>query len=589
LAFGDLPSYLAALERARELKRISVEVDPELEITEIATRVVKNEGPALYFEKVKGSPYPLVINIFGSARRIELALGKPPAELGEDLVRLAQSVQPPSWLKLFKARRTLRRVFQMRTARAFRKPSQAVVEEPNLNNLPILKCWPKDAGRFITFGLVVTQHPLTKVRNVGLYRLQMLSPSSTGMHWQIKKGGGFHYEEADKRGQTLPTAVVLGTDPYLLLAAVAPLPEGMDEIAFSGFLRGSPLALAKGKSIPMKVPANAEFILEGEVAQHERAVEGPFGDHFGHYSHAAPFPVFRIRKVTRKINPVYLAAVVGKPPQEDRYIGDAMQEVMGPLIRLIRPEVHELWAYYEAGFHNLLVVGVHQRYAKEAIKTALGLLGEGQLSLTKCLVLVDAQVNVRDFHAVLQAIHQNFDPSEDFQLFPGTALDTLDFTSFTMNLGSKMILDATRKPKARTIRKFVLTDRGLHSLKEKDHRITGWRIWDETLLVIQVKSEGRKVLENLLQEPVLEGVKIVAAVSQDVDLEDLVSTLWGIFTRFDCARDVVFSGTHLVGPVVRHTGCLGIDATWKPGYPDPLEMTEEIREKVNARWASYGI
>jgi UbiD family decarboxylase len=520
---------------------------------------------------------------------VEIALGKPPQELGEDLVRLAQAMQPPSWLKLFKSRRALWRVSKMRTSRSFSAPGQEVVEDPDLSALPVLKCWPKDAGRFITFGLVITHHPLTHVRNVGLYRLQVLSPSTTGMHWQIQKGGGFHYEESEKRGQTLPTAVVVGTDPYLLMAAVAPLPEGMDEVAFSGYLRGGPMKMVKGRSIRHPVPANAEFILEGEVAPQERALEGPFGDHFGHYSHAAPFPVFRIRKVTRKKNPIYLAAVVGKPPQEDRYLGDAMQEVMGPLIRLIRPEVHELWAYYEAGFHNLLVAGVNQRYAKEAIKTGLGLLGEGQLSLTKCIILVDAQVNVRDFHAVLQAIHQNFDSSEDFLLLPGTALDTLDFTSYTMNLGSKMLIDATRKPKARGTRKFVLTDRGLNALKEKDQHISGWKLWDETLLVVQVKSEGRKVLEGLLHESVLEGVKIVTVVSQDVDLDDRVSTLWGIFTRFDCARDVVFSGTHVVGSVVRHTGCLGIDATWKTGYPEALEMTEEIREKVRARWSSYGL
>jgi 4-hydroxy-3-polyprenylbenzoate decarboxylase len=236
-----------------------------------------------------------------------------------------------------------------------------------------------------------------------------------------------------------------------------------------------------------------------------------------------------------------------------------------------------------------LVIGVHQRYAKEAIKSALGLLGEGQLSLTKCLVVVDSQVNVRDFHAVLQAIQQNFDPSEDFLMLPGTALDTLDFTSYQMNLGSKMVLDATRKPKSRASHKFILTDRDLRTLKDGDHRITGWRWWDETLLVVQVKGEGRKVLEKLVHDSALEGVKIVAVVSEDVDLEDRVSTLWGIFTRFDCARDVVFTGTHLVGSVVRYNGCLGIDATWKTGYPEALEMPEEIREKVNARWSSYGL
>lgn len=589
MAFHDLSSFLRALERAGELRRVPVEVDPELEITEIATRVVKQEGPALLFEKVKGSPYPLVINIFGSAKRITMALGKDPAELGQDLLRLAQAVQPPNWLKLWKARRTLWRMRHMRARRGWTAPSQQVIEDPQLDQLPILKCWPKDAGRFLTFGLTLTQHPLTKVRNVGLYRLQMHSPASTGMHWQIQKGGGFHFAEAEKRGQTLPLAVILGADPALLMAAIAPLPEGMDEIAFSGFLRGAPTAMTKGRSIPMKVPARAEFVLEGEVAPHDVAVEGPFGDHFGHYSHAAPYPVFRIRKTTRKTNPVYLAAVVGKPPQEDKYLGDAMQEVMGPLIRMIRPEVQDLWAYYEAGFHNLLVVGVHQRYGKEAIKTALGLLGEGQLSLTKCVIVVDSQVNVRDFHAVLQAIRANFDPAEDFLLLPGTAMDTLDFTSFTMNLGSKMVVDATRKPKSRGGRRFVMTERSLQSLKEKDPRILGWRMWDEALLVVQVKSDGRKVLDGLLRETALEGVKIAAVVSADVDLDDLESTLWGLFTRFDCARDVQFTGTHLTGAVVHYNGCLGIDATWKHGYPEALEMTDEIREKVTARWASYGL
>ncbi len=590
MAYRDLPAYLKALERAGELKRVPVEVDPELEITEIATRVVKNEGAALLFEKVKGSPFPLAINIFGSARRIELALGRSPADLGADLLRLAQSLQPPSLRGFWKARRAIWRLKAMRTTRAWRVPAHQVVQDPDLAQLPILKCWPKDGGRFITFGLTLTQHPLTQVRNVGLYRLQIHSPSSTGMHWQIQRGGAFHFAEAEKRGQTLPVAVLLGVDPYLLLAAVAPLPEGFDEISFSGFLRGGPTAMARGRSVPLPVPAHSEFILEGEVAPHDLLLEGPFGDHFGHYSHPAPFPVFRIRKMTRKKNPICLASVVGKPPQEDRYIGDAMQEVLGPLIRFIRPEVQDLWAYYEAGFHNLLVVSVRQRYVKEAIKTALGILGEGQLSLTKCVVMVDPQVNVRDIHAVLQAIRSHFDPSEDFLMLPGTAQDTLDFTSFTMNLGSKMIIDATRKPKSRPTRKFQITERSLHTLKEKDPRITGWRLWgDDAMLVVQVKSEGRKVLEGLLQETALEGVKIVAVVSMDVDLEDNVCTLWGIFTRFDCARDVLFSGTHPSGAVLRYTGSLGIDATWKNGYPEALEMPEEIRERVSARWKSYGL
>jgi menaquinone biosynthesis decarboxylase len=589
MSFKDLPSFIAELERLKELKRVKVEVDPELEITEIVTRVVAQEGPALIFENVKGSPYPLVINLFGSMRRIEIALGMPPAQLGEELLRLAQAVQPPNLKNIWAARKTLWRMKGFRTTHTRSAPVHEVVESPDLDKLPILKCWPKDAGRFLTYGMVLTEHPLTHVRNVGLYRLQQLSSQSTGMHWQIQKGGGFHYHEAEKLGRALPLAVVLGTDPYLLMAAIAPLPEGIDEVAFSGFLRGSPMAMVKAKSIPYRVPACAEIILEGEVAPKERVIEGPFGDHFGHYSHAAPFPVFKIRKVTRRKKPYYLATVVGKPPQEDRYLGDAMQEVLSPLIRMLRPEVADLWAYYEAGFHNLLVVGVHQRYGKEAIKSALGLLGEGQLSLTKCLVLVDSQVNVRDFHAVLQAIHQNFDVAEDVLILPGTPLDTLDFTSGTMNLGSKMILDATRKPNTRPPKLSILDTAMFETLKRKYPQISGWRVWDDTLLTVQVKSEGRKVLETLLQDSMLEGVKMIAVVSSDVDLEDRVQMMWGLFTRFDAVRDVMFTESKLVGPVVQYGGRLGIDATWKTGYPDPLEMPEELREKVTARWPEYGI
>lgn len=589
MPFKDLQSFLTALERQKELKRVKVEVDPEFEITEIATRVVREEGPALLFEKVKGSPYPLTINIFGSARRIEIALGCPPAQLGEDLAKLAQAANPPQWLGLWKSRRTIRKILSMRAAgRWMGARSQEVIEEPALDKLPVLKCWPKDAGRFVTFGLVMTQHPRTHIRNVGLYRIQVFGPRSTGMHWQIQKGGGFHYLEAERRMEPLPVAVVLGTDPYLLMSAIAPLPEGMDEVAFSGFLRRSPMKMVKAKTLPMKVPAEAEFILEGDVLPNERAMEGPFGDHFGHYSQAAPFPVYHVRKVTRRRKPIYLAAVVGKPPQEDKYLGDAMQEIMGPLIRIIKPEIQDLWAYYEAGFHNLLVVAVQQRYGKEAMKTGLGLLGEGQLSLTKCMILVDGTVNARDFHAVLQALHQNFDASEDVLILPGVPLDTLDFTSFTMNLGSKMIIDATRKPKARTGRKASVQG-AFSSLKERDPRIMGWKLWDDALLVVQVRREGREVVEKLVRDSATEGVKIVAVVSPDIDLEDRVATLWGIFTRFDCARDVIFSESRLVGPVVRYAGRLGIDATFKTGYPEPLEMTEEIREKVNVRWTDYGI
>ncbi len=280
---------------------------------------------------------------------------------------------------------------------------------------------------------------------MGMYRMQVFDKQTTGMHWQIQKGGGFHYYEAEKLGKPFELAVALGTDPALLMATIAALPENIDEAMFAGFLRGSRTQFVRGKSISIQVPANAEFILEGVVPLHERKWEGPFGDHFGHYSHAADFPLFRVTAMTHRKNPVYPATVVGIPPMEDKFMGDATQEILGPLVKLIHAEITDMWAYYEAGFHNLLVVAVDQRYAKESMKTALGLMGMSQLSLTKCIVLVSEGVDVRSFDAVMKEVRDNFDPHFDFVMIPRVPLDTLDFTSFTMNLGSRMIVDATRK------------------------------------------------------------------------------------------------------------------------------------------------
>ncbi len=272
--------------------------------------------------------------------------------------------------------------------------------------------------------------------------------ATTGMHWQIQKGGGFHYFQAEKLGQPLELAVALGTDPALLMATIAALPENIDEAMFAGFLRGKRTEFTRGRSISIDVPAHAEFVLEGVVHPGERRLEGPFGDHFGHYSLAAEFPVYHLSAVTHKKNPVYPATVVGIPPMEDKFLGDATQQILGPLVKLIHSEITDMWAYYEAGFHNLLVVAVDQRYGKEAMKTALGLMGMSQLALTKCLMLVSEGVNIRNFDDVMKEVRDHFDPHLDFVMIPRVPLDTLDFTSYTMNLGSKMILDATRKTRA---------------------------------------------------------------------------------------------------------------------------------------------
>ena len=584
MAFTDLQSFLGLLEKEGELKRVTEVVDPELEVTEIATRAVKENLPALLFENVKGSQYPLVINSMATMRRIELALGRPPDALGEEIVRFMEDVNPPSAGALWRNRKTAWRLLKIRPKLTRRALSQQVIEEPQLGELPTLKCWPEDGGRFVTLPLVMSRDPKTGAGNMGMYRMQVYDQRTTGMHMQLQKGGGFHYQIAEKAGEPLEMAVAIGGDPSLILAAIMPLPEGLDEVAFSGIVRGSRTPLVKAKTVDLKVPAHAEFVLEGILRPGIRRHEGPFGDHFGHYSASADHPVFEINRVTRRKNAVYPATVVGRPPQEDRYLGDAAQLALTPLIRLIRREVKDMWAYYEAGFHNLLVVSVNPRYQREPIKTALGLLGDGQLSLTKNLVLVGPDVNPRDRSQVIQAIRRNFDPVHDFHLIARTAADTLDFTGEAVHKGSKMILDATPGSSGEGSPTAVALPSKLASISPF---ISKYRLVGRTMLVIQVSESGRSVVQKLVDNPLLVGVKIVVAVSDDVDIEDDESLLWGIFTRFDAVLDVMFSDTEFRGLAPVYSGVMGIDATWKQGYQKPLVMDPEIIKKVDSEWSRY--
>jgi len=596
-AFRSLSDFLAELERRGDLKRVSREVDWACEVTEIACREARTEGPALLFEKVRGAAFPLAVNVLAARRRITWALGRPPASVGAELEELMHAVPPRRLADLLKVRGSAGRVLAMRPKMLKAGPAQQVVEGPSLAPLPNLQLWPGDGGRFVTFGLVLTEHPETHIRNLGIYRMHLYDERTTGMHWQIGKGGGFHYHRAEQRGEPLEVAVSVGADPATLLASVAPLPEGIDELAFAGFLRGRPTRLARAHALHMAVPADAEFVLEGVVPPAERRQEGPFGDHFGHYSHAAPFPVFHLKAVTHRRRPIYQASVVGKPPQEDKFMGEAVQEFFAGVLRVLHPEVRSLWAYFEAGFHNLLVVSVGNRFAKEAMKTALGLMGTGQLSLTKAIVLVDEDVNPRDRAAVFGAIARHFDPAEDFLLLPGVPLDTLDFTSYTMNLGSKMVLDAQSKPGREPAP--LLTD--VPDPRTFDDAVAAHRLAWGGLLVVQVRgpvgaapgapgaapgdaSPGRAVIERLVQRPEYAAVRLIVAVSADVPLGDDELLLWGIFTRFDCARDIVPARTETRGAWLTCRGPLGIDATWKAGYPDPVATPPEVVAKVESWW-----
>jgi len=385
-----------------------------------------------------------------------------------------------------------------------------------------------------------------------------------------------------------------------MLAGIFPLPEALEEIAFAGILSARRTRLVRARTIPLDVPADAEFVLEGIVPPNERRAEGPFGDHFGHYCDVADFPVFHVRAITRRHKPIYPAAVVGKPPQEDRYMGDASQMILGPLIRLMRPEVRDVWAYYQAGFHNLLVASVAARYTREPVRTALGLLGEGQLGLSKVLIMVDEATDARLFRSVLRALRANFDPREHFHLIARAPLDTLDFTSFKMHHGSRIILDATGSRAQysggtrATARNEPDTEPGpafTRSAKDLAPHIKASRVWEDTLLIVQAEriedGIGRSILEPLVQSPHTSRLKLVAVVSPDVDIDDEVDVIWGIFTRFDPARDLMFTRSEMRGVQPVYEGVMGIDATWKPGYPEAVVMPDEIVRLVESRWDTY--
>jgi UbiD family decarboxylase len=588
MRFDGLRPFLKKLEEHGQLVRVQQPVSPYLEIPTIIQRVVRAQGPALLFEKVEGSPFPVVSNLFGNSERLRLALGGEPQQLGETLVSTVEQLKNPTLSKLWQSRKAALRLWQMRPRRVKKGPVLEVATVPNLNQLPILTCWPGDAERFFTLATTMTKHPVTGERNLGLYRLQYQSPQQTGMHWQIHRGGGFHYWLAEQRDEDLPVTVTLGGSASLIFSAAAPLPENMDEILLAGLLQGQGIpVISQEHSHHPEIIADAEIVLVGKIPAKVRQQEGPFGDHFGHYSHVADFPVFQIEKMYHRKDAIFPATVVGKPPQEDWWWGNALQAMMVPLLRLVKPEIVDLWTYPETGFHGLGVLATQQRYAKEGIRSAMGLLGEGQMSLTKCLVIVDADCPVHSLEEVFQQIHRYFDPTQDLIIIPGTPYDTLDFTSRKMNLGSKMIIDASSgtRPSDRPA-----TNRPLLQRFSNQYQLQ-WYLWKPSIVAIQVpKSQnGQTLAQALLQTRELDGLSLIVLVSEDVPIDDPVLFLWGWFTRFEPARDLYFKNKTFTDAVPRYEGPVVFDATWKPGYPAPLELDPDVERNVEQKWQSYGI
>ncbi len=448
MAYKDLRDYLSKLEKLGELARIKVPVDPNLEITEIADRVVKKGGPALLFEKVKGSPFPLVINLFGTPKRMKLALGEDDLEeIGREMVDIIEPELPTSLVDKLKALPKLKKMADFIPKRVKTGPCKEVIlkgDEVNLLELPATKCWPLDGGPFITLPLVFTKDPETGTRNCGMYRMQVFDEKTTGMHWHVHKDGARHYLKAERRGEPLEVAVTLGCDPATIYAATAPLPPDMDEMLFAGFLRKAPVEMVKCETVDLEVPARAEFVLEGYVKPGERRMEGPFGDHTGYYSMPDLYPVFHVTCITRRKEPIYPSTIVGKPPMEDCYIGKATERIFLPLMKKQLPEIVDMNLPVEGVFHNLAIVSIDKQYPGHARKVINALWGMGQMMFTKMIIVVDSWVNVHDWSEVVWRMGNNVDPARDVIITQGP-VDVLNHASPLPNFGGKMGIDATKK------------------------------------------------------------------------------------------------------------------------------------------------
>ncbi len=451
-AFRDLREFAAHLERGGRLRRITVPVSRDLEITEITDRVSK--GPAsgnvaLLFERIEGFDMPVLVNAFGAADRMAAALGVTRLdELGERLAKLLDLRLPGTFAEKLAKLGTLFDLAKAGPRRVTQAPCQEVVEtaNPSVAALPVLRCWPGDGGRYVTLPGVFTRDPRTGQRNVGMYRLQVFDERTLGMHWQIHKGGAEHERVMHETGTPgrMPVAIALGGDPAMVYAACAPLPPGVDEVVFAGWLRGEGVELVRCVTQDLEVPAHAEIVLEGWVDPRERRLEGPFGDHTGYYSLAREYPIFHLTAVTRRARPIYPTTIVGRPPQEDYWLGKATERLFLPIIKLMLPEVVDMNMPAEGIFHNLVIVSIKKRYPGHARKVMAALWGMGLMMLAKTIVVVSDHVNVHDLSEVAWRATGNIDPKRDLVVFEGP-MDDLDHAALRHRFGGKLGVDASEK------------------------------------------------------------------------------------------------------------------------------------------------
>ena len=578
----DLRSFLQTLRNENEIVEITAEVDPYLEIAEIHRRVIDQQGKALLFTNVKGSKFPVATNLFGTVKRIELAFGKKPQAFVERAVQMVESLIPPTPKKLWSYRDTGFAALKLGTKSVRHAPVlESRQSTVNLEAIPFLQLWHEDGGHFNTLPLVYTESPTTGKHNLGIYRMQRYDSTSTGMHWQIGKGGGFHYHEAEQRDESLQVTVFLGGPPALIISAIAPLPEDVPELMLASLLADGKINTVDN---PMnrghRLIAEAEFALCGNVAPHLRKPEGPFGDHYGYYSLIHYYPVFTADAVFHRKDAILPATVVGKPRQEDFFIGDYLQELLSPLFPVVMPAVRDLWSYGETGFHSLAAAVVKERYARESLSAGFRILGEGQLALTKFLLLTDVPQDLRDFKSLFEHILARVEWDRDLFIFGRTSFDTLDYASGKINHGSKailMVLGEARRELPREFHGALPT-----GVKRAEVFCGGCVVIEGPSYSDEKDLGGRVATSGAFDEWQIVVIHDNTDVARSAD-----KFLWATWTRFNPATDIFAKTVELKNNQVSYSGPIVIDARMKPWYPDEVEPRDDVVSLVDRRWSEY--
>ena len=584
----NLRFFIEKLRREDELLEIDAEVDPYLEIAEIHRRVIENQGRALFFKNVKGSSFPVVTNLFGTIKRIELAFGTEPQNFVKRAVQMVEVLMPPKPKELWQYRDLAWKGLKLGTKNVSNAPVLEVSQSPlDLEKIPLLQLWQDDGGHFVTLPLVYTESPTTGKHNLGMYRIQRFDEKTTGIHWQIHKGGGFHYHEAEKLGNSLPINVFIGGPPALILAAIAPLPEDVPELMLASLLNDGKITTANNPvENGLRLLSEAEFAISGKVPPKIRAPEGPFGDHYGYYSLKHDYPIIEVDAVFHRKDAIYPATIVGKPRQEDFYIGDYLQELLSPLFPVVMPAVLDLWSYGETGFHSLAAAVVKERYSREALGAGFRILGEGQLSLTKFLLLTDKKQDLRDFKSLFEHILERVNWETDFFIFDRTSFDTLDYASGKVNHGSKAMLVGVGDKKRDLKREFN---------GDLPQGIKKAEVFCGGCLVLEAESysgDKEKSYENRLGKRIAESGQFddfeLVVLHDSIEFARATEKfLWATWTRFNPSTDTYAREINIRNNHISYNSPIVIDARMKPWYPDELEVRDDIKKLVDKRWNEY--